>query len=103
MLPLLLILYGEDDTYGESRYSVGNAANQYGGDRYGVDALLYDIDTGTDRYGAQLDGDAPYARSGSGYDQQGLYDGDNTADYGFLDLSVSYQGMYEPSYRVFAL
>ena len=103
MLPVLLILYGEDDMYGESRYSAGNGANQYGGDRYGVDALLYEMDAGIDRYGAQIDGDSPYAGSNSEYDQQSPYDVDKTTDYGFLDLSVSYQGMYEPSYRVFAL
>ena len=69
-----------------------------------MDALLYDTAAGVNRYAAVKDGDdAGYADSSSAYDQQGTYDAHVATGYGFLDLSVPYQGMYEPSYRLSAL
>lgn len=103
MLPVLLILYGEDEMYGDSRYGAGVAANQYGGDRYSVDIFEYETDAGLDRYAELLDGGSGYTSSTAEYDQQRAYDADEATGYGFLDLSVPYQGMYEPSYRLSAL
>lgn len=97
MLPLFLILYGEDDdTYGGSRYGAGDDTGRYGEDRYSVDILEYG-DGGVGSYvDSLLDGNV-YGDEESVYDEQDTYDG-NGSYGGFLNLSVPYLGSYEPRY-----
>jgi len=98
MLPLFLILYGEDDdTYGRSRYSGGDDAAGYGEeDRYSITIFEYG-DGGLGSYvDSLLDGNV-YGGDESVYGGQDPYDGGGSYG-GFLDLSISYLGSYEPKY-----
>jgi len=98
MLPLFLILYGEDDdTYGGSRYGGGSDAAGYGEDGYSVTVFEYG-DGGLGSYvdslldGNEYDGDeSVYGGQEDSYDRGGSYGG-------FLNLSIPYLGSYQPKY-----
>lgn len=110
MLPVFLILYGaEDDQYDTSRYdtTVGANTGAYdgytagdSGERYltalynGTDSyldLLFGDDSADDGY-AQQEHDRPYTDTGD----VDRYSGPTV-------ITVVYEEMYEPDYRVFAL
>lgn len=92
MLRLFLILYGEDDETDGSLYGGGDAALEYG-----VDVFEYG-DGGLERYvDSVLDGN-DYDDDVSVSGGQDSYGGGGGSYGGFLNLSMPYQGGYEPRY-----
>lgn len=93
MLPLLLILYGEDDDEdGGSLYGNGDDSLEYGVDVFGDD----DGDLGS-YVDSLLDGNE-YDDDVSVSVGQDLYDAVSGSYGGFLNLSRPYRGSYEPKY-----
>lgn len=111
MIPVFLIMYGgEDDGYGGGRYGAVESAG-YGA---GADRYVTDLFDGADSYiDMVLGGDAENG-PGDGYGQEvqpppyndtssraAGYDGADQYSGGGTVITVVYEEMYEPDYRVF--
>jgi len=98
MLPLFLILYGEDDdTYGGSQYGAGSTSDRYGEDRYSITIFEYG-DGGLGSYVDSLLDSNEYGGDESVYGGQDPYDDGGGSYGGFLNLSIPYLGSYKPKY-----